>query len=131
MKNSVFWDMAPCRYLLCKPTSRGEDGGDTVLRNIGLETLYTAPHISKEFPHVQIKCYKKLKYIFSLLPGKCNRFIGSTPPRHHNYMTITPIKQCPVALNRKEQRTGRVCFVRTCLAQDTCSFQKQHVHGFL
>jgi hypothetical protein len=81
MKNSVFWDVAPCRYCVnrrfggmyhlhlqrIKIWERGisvsrwlqprwflargflcpEDGGDILLRNVGLHHIYTAPHPTK------------------------------------------------------------------------------------
>jgi hypothetical protein len=51
MKNAVFWGLAPfCSYLLTRWFfARGffypEDGGDTILRNVGsIDHIYTAPH---------------------------------------------------------------------------------------
>jgi hypothetical protein len=59
MKNAIFWDVAPCRSCVNRcfggtsmrftlvPRSRifyPEDGGDTFLRNVGSNKIYTAPH---------------------------------------------------------------------------------------
>jgi hypothetical protein len=41
MKDAVFWDVAP-------------DGGDTVLRNVGEQNIYTAPHPRRQ--HSSVFC---------------------------------------------------------------------------
>jgi hypothetical protein len=49
LKNAVFWDVAPCRWLCsCWFFACGffypEDGGDTFLRNVGSHKIYKVPH---------------------------------------------------------------------------------------
>jgi hypothetical protein len=49
MKNAVLWGVAPCRCgrlnRLFGGSYRPEDGGDTILRNVGsIDHIYTAPH---------------------------------------------------------------------------------------
>jgi hypothetical protein len=46
MKNAVFWGVAPCsRWFFAHGFFYPEDGGDTILRNVGsIDHVYTAPH---------------------------------------------------------------------------------------
>jgi hypothetical protein len=46
VKNAVFWDVAATcsRWFLAPGFLNPEDGGDTLLRNVGIHKIYTAPH---------------------------------------------------------------------------------------
>jgi hypothetical protein len=44
VKNSVFWDVTPCRYCVNRHLEEREDEDNTFLRNVGLHSIYMVPH---------------------------------------------------------------------------------------
>jgi hypothetical protein len=137
MKNTVFWDVAPCRFCVNwrfggkhhlhlqgrKIRERGisvgrffyaKDGGDTFLRNVGSRKIYKAPH-----PRRRYSTNKDFSFLWSI---NCVIWI-------HILWTQSQITQeeglCDTAM-QKHACCRTVCMCVRCSEYHFCTYSERY-----